>query len=152
MDWMLFLTFLAACGAAGTTGSMFKPGEWYRTIDKPWWTPPGFVFPLAWISIYLLMSLSAMRIAQLDGSGQALAFWAAQIAFNTLWSPVFFGLHRMRAALGIMVFLWVSVAATLVAFWQLDPTAGAMFVPYLLWVTIAGALNLSVLRRNPQFA
>jgi benzodiazapine receptor len=152
MDWMLFLTFLAACGAAGATGSMFQPGEWYQTIDKPRWTPPGFVFPLAWVTLYFLMSYSAMRVALLPGSGQAMAFWAAQIAFNTLWSPVFFGLHRMRAAMVIMGFLWASVAATLVSFWVLDPVAGAMFAPYLLWVSIAGALNLSVLRRNPQFA
>ena len=131
---------------------MFQPGDWYRDLNKPRWTPPGFVFPLVWVSLYILMSLSAMRVAMLPGSGQALAFWGAQIAFNTLWSPVFFGLRRMRASMAIMAFLWTFVAATMLAFWQLDPVAGAMFAPYLLWVTIAGALNLSVLRRNPQFA
>jgi tryptophan-rich sensory protein len=75
-----------------------------------------------------------------------------QIAFNTLWTPVFFGLRRMRAALGVMVFLWLSVAATTVALFQLDFWAGLMFVPYLAWVTVAGALNLSVVRLNPTVA
>ncbi len=152
MDWMLFLTFLAACGAAGATGSMFEPGKWYEGLDKPVWTPPGIVFPLVWITVYIAIAYAAMRIALLDGAGQALAFWAAQIAFNTLWSPVFFGLKRMRAAMAILCFLWVSVAATMFSFWVLDPVAGALFAPYLLWVSIAGALNFSVLRRNPQYA
>lgn len=152
MDWMLFLTFLVACGAAGATGAMFEPGSWYEELDKPSWTPPGWVFPVVWMALYVTMAWTAMRIAQIDGSQQALAFWAVQIAFNTLWSPVFFGLKRMRAAMIVLCFLWVAVAATMISFAQLDPLAGALFAPYLLWVTIAGALNLSVWRRNPQFA
>ncbi|TVP73185.1 MAG: tryptophan-rich sensory protein [Rhodobacteraceae bacterium] len=152
MDWMLFLTFLAACGAAGATGSMFEPGNWYRDLDKPWWTPPGLVFPIVWLTLYVAMAYSAMRVAQVEGSQQALAFWAVQIAFNTLWSPVFFGLKRMRAAMIVLCFLWASVAVTMVSFWLIDPLAGMLFAPYLLWVTIAGALNFSVWQRNPQFA
>jgi tryptophan-rich sensory protein len=152
MDWMLFLTFLAACGAAGATGAMFEPGEWYRDLDKPVWTPPGFVFPLVWMSLYVAMSYAAMRVALTDGAAQALALWAVQIAFNTLWSPVFFGLKRMRAAMIVLGCLWVAVALTMVSFYLQDPLAGLLMAPYLLWVTIAGALNLSVWRRNPQFA
>ena len=98
------------------------------------------------------MALAAMRVAQLPGSGQALALWAAQIAFNTLWTPIFFGLHRMRAALVVMAGLWLSVAATTWAFWQVDTLAGLLFLPYLLWVSIAAALNASVMRRNPAIA
>ncbi|WP_209424949.1 TspO/MBR family protein [Pararhodobacter sp. SW119] len=152
MDWILFLTFVAACGAAAATGAMFKPGEWYEGLDKPVWTPPGFVFPLVWTTLYLLIAYAAMRVAQLPGSGQALAFWALQIALNTLWSPVFFGLRRMRTAFIVLCALWLAVALTLVAFWTLDPVAGLLFAPYLLWVSIAGALNLSVWQRNPQYA
>ena len=152
MDWMLFLTFLVACGVAGATGSMFEPGKWYEDLDKPVWTPPGFVFPLVWVTLYIAIAYAAMRIALIEGSQQALAFWAVQIAFNTLWSPVFFGLKRMRAAMIVLSFLWVSVAVTMLSFLALDQTAGMLFAPYLLWVTIAGALNFSVLRRNPQFA
>lgn len=151
-DPVLFLTFLAACGAAAATGAMFDPGDWYDRLAKPRWTPPGWVFPLAWSVLYLSMAFAAMRVAQLPGSGQALAFWGAQIAFNTLWTPIFFGLHRMRAALVAMGGLWLFVALTLVAFWRLDLLAGLLFVPYLLWVSIAAALNLSVLRRNPAWA
>ncbi len=149
MDWGLFLTYLAACGAAATTGAMFEPGTWYRGLTKPWWTPPGWVFPLTWTALYFCMALSASRVAILPDSGQAMAFWALQIALNTLWTPIFFGLNRIRAAMVVMAGLWLSVAATMVAFFLLDPTAGLLFAPYLVWVTIAGALNFSVMRLNP---
>jgi tryptophan-rich sensory protein len=152
MDWGLFLTFLAACGAAAATGAMFQPGAWYDSLNKPGWTPPDWAFPVVWTTLYLAMSYAAMRVALLPGSGQALAFWAMQIAFNTLWTPVFFGLRRMKAGLVVLCGLWLSVAATMLAFWQLDALAGALMAPYLLWATIAGALNYSVWRRNPEAA
>ena len=149
MDWTLFLTFLAACGAAAATGAMFEPGDWYKNLNKPWWTPPNWLFPVAWTTLYLLMSLAAMRVAQLPGSGQALAFWGAQIAFNTLWTPVFFGLGRMGAAMVAMLGLWLFVALTMLSFWGLDWVAGLMMAPYVVWVTVAGALNWSVMTLNP---
>jgi len=94
-----------------------------------------------------------MRIAMLSGSdervGQALALWSVQIALNTLWTPVFFGLRRIGAGLVIIALLWLAVAATLVAFWRIDPVAGYLFAPYLAWVTVAGLLNRSVYWRNP---
>ena len=144
MDWLLFAVFLAACMAAGTTGAMFEPGAWYRSLAKPRWTPPDLLFPVAWFTLYICMSLAAMRIAQTPEAGLPLAFWALQIALNTLWTPIFFGLKRMGAALVVIVALWLSVAATMVSFWQIDLIAGLLFIPYILWVTTAGALNFAV--------
>lgn len=153
MDYSLFFTYLAACFAAAATGAMFQPGEWYRGLSKPWWTPKDWMFPVVWTSLYLCMAYAAMRVAMLAGTepgvGQALAFWALQIALNTLWTPVFFGLKRIRAGLLVLGLMWVAVAATMVAFWRIDPVAGMLFAPYLLWVSIAGALNASVWMRNP---
>jgi tryptophan-rich sensory protein len=148
VDWSLFLTFLAACGAAAATGALFQPGAWYDSLSKPDWTPPDWVFPVTWTVLYLFMSYSAMRVALLPGSGQALALWGMQIAFNTLWTPVFFGLRRMRTGMVIIAVLWVSVALTMIAFFRLDWIAGLLFVPYLIWCTIAAALNWSVWQRN----
>ncbi|MFN3936489.1 MAG: tryptophan-rich sensory protein TspO [Gemmobacter sp.] len=148
-DWGLLLTFLLACGAAATSGALIQPGAWYAGLRKPSWTPPDWVFPVVWTTLYLLMSWAAMRVALLPGSGQALAFWAAQIAFNTLWTPVFFGLRRMGAGMVVVLLLWLAVAATLVAFWRLDALAGILMLPYLVWVTIASALNHAVWRMNP---
>lgn len=148
MDFTLFLTYLAACGAAAATGAMFQPGEWYRSLSKPRWTPPDWLFPVAWTVLYLCMSAAAARVAAIPGTGQALALWSVQIALNTLWTPVFFGLRRMGAGLVIIFLLWLAVAATMVAFWQADRIAGALFLPYLAWVTVAGLLNRSVWYRN----
>lgn len=148
MDWILFLIFLAATGAAATTGAMFEPGEWYDSLKKPSWNPPKWLFPVAWTFLYIAMSVAAARVATIDGSAYALAFFAMQIAFNTLWTPIFFGLKRMGAAMIVMLFLWVGVAACLVTFWQLDTVAGLLFVPYLVWVTVAGCLNYSVWQLN----
>ncbi len=150
MDIVLFATYLAACGAAAATGAMFSPGPWYRGLVKPWWTPKDWMFPVVWTCLYILMAWSAMRVSGLPGAEYGLAFWALQIACNTLWTPVFFGLRKIRAGMIVMVCLWLAVAATTLAFWQLDRVAGAMFAPYLLWVTVAGALNFWVMRHNPE--
>lgn len=152
MDLALFCIFLIGCGAAATTGAMFEPGEWYEDMDKPSWTPPKLVFPLAWTFLYIAMSVAAARVAVLDGNAYAMAFYAVQLAFNTLWTPIFFGLKRMGAGMVVILCLWAAVAATMVSFFQLDSIAGALFLPYLLWVTIASALNFSVWRRNPAVA
>jgi benzodiazapine receptor len=154
MDYALFFTYLGACAVAGATGALFSPGEWYKTLNKPTWTPPDWVFPVAWTTLYLCMSLAAMRVALSDDprAPQALGFWTIQITLNALWSPVFFGLRRMRSALIVVLFLWVAVAATMVAFARIDWIAGLLFLPYIAWVSTAAALNAAVLRRNPQMA
>lgn len=156
MDFLLFFTYMAACGAAATTGAVFSPGEWYKGLSKPWWTPKDWMFPVAWMIMYVCMSWAAMRIAQLAGSdarvGQALALWSVQIALNTLWTPIFFGLKRIGGGLIVITLLWLAVAATTVAFFQIDWVAGALFAPYLLWVSVAGALNRSVWVLNPRLA
>jgi len=148
MDWMLFAVFFAACCVAGSTGMMFSPGNWYRQLSKPHWTPPDWLFPVAWSVLYVLIALSATRVAPLPGAQLAIAFWALQMCFNTLWSPVFFGLHRIGAAMIVIAGLWLSVLATTVLFLRADAWAGVMFVPYLLWSSYAGALNLAIWLRN----
>ena len=148
MDWMLSLTFLAACVAAGSTGVIFRPGDWYDGLRKPGWTPPRWAFPVVWTTLYVVIALAATRIAVLPGSGQALALWALQIALNTLWTPVFFGARRMGGGLVVITCLWVAVALTLWSFWSLDLWAGVMILPYLVWVSLATALNATVWRLN----
>lgn len=149
MDWALFGIFLLGCGAAATTGAMFEPGEWYDDLDKPDWTPPKWVFPFTWTVLYLAMSAAAARVAVLDGTAYAMAFYAVQLAFNTLWTPIFFGLKRMGVGMVVILGLWLTVAATMLSFFALDTIAGLLLLPYLIWVTIASALNFSVWRRNP---
>ena len=150
MFWICFAIFLAACFAAGATGGLFPPGPWYDRLKKPSWTPPNWLFPVAWTTLYVLMAAAGARAAVSPGNGIAMAFWALQIALNGLWTPVFFGLRRLRLGLVVLMALWGSVALTMLALWQVDWLAGLCFVPYLAWVSVAGALNLSVLRLNPD--
>ena len=152
MDYIVFAIFLAACFGAGATGAVFPPGAWYEKLNKPSWTPPNWLFPVMWTTIYLLIAFAAARVAGLPGSGYAMAFWAAQIAFNALWTPVFFGLRRLKGALIVMVGLWLSVLGCVVTHWQLDLLAGLAMLPYFIWVSVAGLLNLSVARLNPGVA
>ncbi|SLN56658.1 TspO/MBR family protein [Roseivivax jejudonensis] len=150
MVWIAFGIFLAACFAAGTTGAIFPPGQWYRDLSKPSWTPPDWLFPVAWTTLYICMATAGARVAVMDGNAIAMALWSLQIALNGLWTPVFFGLRNMRGGMIVLVALWIAVASCMVALWQLDVLAGLLFVPYLVWVSVAGALNFSVMRRNPD--
>lgn len=152
MDWSLFLIFFAACCAAGTTGAMFPPGDWYRKLSKPAWTPPDWLFPLAWTGLYIALAYAGTRAATSEGAAYAMAFWALQIALNTLWTPIFFGLQKIKAAMFVIVALWLSVVGLLAALWPLDTLAFWVVSPYLVWVSYAGALNFSILRRNPELA
>ncbi|MEM7746061.1 MAG: TspO/MBR family protein [Pseudomonadota bacterium] len=150
MDWLVFSICLAACFAAGTTGAVFPPGAWYEKLNRPSWTPPNWLFPVAWTVMYVAMSVAAARVAPLGGSGTAMALWALQIAFNTLWTPIFFGLRRIKGAIPVVLCLWGAVFATGMAFLQLDLIAGLLFVPYIVWCTVAAALNIAMWRLNPD--
>ena len=150
MSLVIFLAFLGACMAAATTGSMFGPGDWYDRLDKPSWTPPNWLFPIAWTVLYLAMAYAAWRVA-VSGSdvlALGLAFWALQIALNTLWTPVFFGKRQIFHALIVIGAMWVAVLLTTAAFLAADLIAGLLFVPYLIWVSYAAALNYDIWRRN----
>lgn len=152
MIYILFIVFLAACITAGATGGLFPPGKWYANLAKPRWTPPDWVFPVAWTTLYVCIAAAGARVAMLPGAGLAMAFWALQVALNGLWTPVFFGLRRIRLALIVVGLLWVVVACTMMLLFMQDTVAGLLFAPYLLWVTIASALNYSVMRLNPDVA
>jgi len=152
MFWLLFCIFLLACLGAAATGGLFPPGPWYDALKKPTWTPPNWVFPVTWMVLYLCMAGAGARVAVADGNGLAMALWAMQIAFNSLWTPVFFGLQKIKAGMAVIGVLWLSVLAAMLALWQVDALAGVLFAPYLVWVTIAAALNASVWRLNPDAA
>lgn len=150
MDWSTFPVFLVASLAAGATGIVFKPGPWYDALRKPWFTPPPWAFPVVWTYLYLSVAYAAARTAALPGSQLALALFAAQIALNTLWTPVFFGAHRMGPGMAILVLLWIVVAAMGLAFLSLDTLAGVLVLPYVVWLSVAAALNWRIWRDNPE--
>lgn len=126
---MTFYIFLIACCAAASTGIIFKPGTWYASLQKPGFTPPNWTFPLAWTTIYLLIAWAGYRLTLIPGSETVLALWAAQIALNTLWTPVFFGANRIVAGMVILSALWLVVAAMTVLAVQLDLITGLILFP-----------------------
>ncbi|AKK00980.1 sensory protein TspO [Pseudomonas sp. Cab53] len=145
---MTFFIFLLACAAAASTGIIFKPGPWYASLVKPGFTPPNWLFPVAWTVIYLLLAWAGYRLALIPGSQTVIALWAAQIALNTLWTPVFFGAHQMFAGLVIITLLWLVVAVMVVLTLRLDVITGLILFPYLAWLCVAAALNFSIWRNN----
>lgn len=147
---MNFVIFLIACGAAASTGIFFKPGAWYAGLAKPAFTPPNWAFPVAWTTIYLLLAWVGYRLTLIPGSETVLALWAAQIALNTLWTPVFFGAQRMLAAMVILALLWLVVVVMVVLALRLDVITGLILFPYLAWLCVAAALNFSILRKNSK--
>jgi len=145
---MTFPIFLLACAAAASSGIFFKPGDWYAALNKPGFTPPNWVFPVVWTTLYLLLAWVGYRLTLMPDSQTLLALWAAQIALNTLWTPVFFGAHRLFASLVILALLWLVVAVMLVMTMRLDVITGLILFPYLVWLSLAAALNFSILRHN----
>lgn len=150
MDWITLAGFVAAAVGAAATGALFSPGPWYDALLKPAWTPPNWLFPLAWTLLYAAMVWAAYRVsrAPMALAAPGLAFWSAQIAFNALWSPIFFGQKKLGAALVALCGLWICVVATTALFFRVDLVAGLLFAPYVVWVSYAGALNAVIWRSN----
>lgn len=148
---LALLGFLAASFAAASSGAVFKPDAWYQTLRKPGWTPRPWVFPVVWTPLYLMIAVSGWLAWRQSGLFVLpFALYAAQMILNAAWSAFFFGLRRPDLAFVDLVLLWLSILATLIGFAPLSAAAAWLLAPYLLWVTIAGVLNLTVWRMNPD--
>ena len=144
--------WIALSFGASAVGVLFRPGKWYLSLDKPAWTPPGWIFPPVWTALYAMMGIAAWLVWRERGWSGAtlpLLLFLLQLLLNAAWTWLFFGLHRPGLALADIAALWISILATLVAFGQVRPAAGALLVPYLAWVGFATALNAELWRRNP---
>jgi benzodiazapine receptor len=152
MDSVLILAaFVAANFAAGATGLLYRPGKWYRQLDKPSWRPPDWLFGPVWTVLYALIGFSGWlvwREAGLVGAALPLSVYAFQLILNAAWTPIFFGLHRPDLAFVEILLLCGSILATIVLFYPISSTAAFMLVPYLAWVSFASALTFSIWRRN----
>ena len=141
---------LAACFGAGAIGGLLTADAvetWYQTLVKPTWTPPSWLFGPVWSALYLMMAVSAWLVwRRLPGrlNRVPLTFFAVQLVLNVLWSGLFFGLRLPGAAAIEIVALWLAVVATAIVFWRVSAVAGWLFVPYILWVSFATALNFAI--------
>ena len=154
MEDLSYLTlggFVLAVMAAASSGALFKPDRWYRALKKPSWNPPDWVFGAGWSVLYLMIAVSGWLVWENASDSQLLipmAAYAIQLILNAVWSGLFFGLKNPALALFELVLLWLAILANILLFHPVSSLAAWLLVPYLLWVTFAGALNTAVWRLN----
>lgn len=132
--------------AAGLGGAVTRPeiGDWYATLAKPSFNPPGWVFGPAWTILFAMMAVAVWlvwRKAGWGGARGALTLFLVQLVLNVLWSVLFFGMQSPGAAFVEVFALWAAILATIVAFHRHSPLAAWLLVPYIAWVSFAAVLN-----------
>ena len=145
--WLL-VAFVAL--AVGAIASVNAPA-FYGQLLQPTWAPPAWLFGPVWTALYTLMGIAAWlvwRAAPLAETRPALALFVVQLAVNALWSWLFFVWNLGFWAFAEIILLWLLIAATIVAFWRFSRIASALLVPYLAWVSFAGALTFWLWRNN----
>ena len=148
LGWLVTSFIAAGIGAAASVHA----DQFYTELLRPDWAPSPGLFGPVWTVLYAMLGLAAWLIWRIGGfrtARTALSLFAVQLALNALWSWLFFGWHRGGLAFADIVLLWLLIAATVIAFWKIRPLAGALLVPYLLWVSFASALNYAVWKLNP---
>lgn len=133
---------------AGLVGSLYTfsaIGDWYQYLNKPSFNPPNWLFGPAWTILYILMGL-AWYLADKKGAPKTL--FLVHLVFNSIWSILFFGLKSPGLGLIGIAVLWGLIVALIRQFRSYDRTAAWLLVPYLLWVSFASVLNLSIYLLN----
>lgn len=155
--WLSWLKLVACIGllaaVAGIGGRVTAPEipGWYAGLAKPSFTPPNAVFPIAWTTLYALMAFSLWRLWRAPATPArrtAIRLFLAQLALNFVWSPVFFGLHAVGAALAIVIALAAVLALAIRAAVRVDALAGWALLPYMAWICFAAALNAAIVMLN----
>lgn len=118
----------------------------YSALLQPPLAPPGWLFPVVWTILYILLGVSVYLVYECDAEEKyiGLAVYVLQLIFNFLWLIIFFNIRNLLFAFVWLVFLWVLVLAMTISFYRVNKTAGLLQIPYLLWVTFAGYLNIAL--------
>ncbi|MDO8943474.1 MAG: TspO/MBR family protein, partial [Desulfobacterales bacterium] len=109
------------------SGVFFKPGEWYRGLSKPFWTPPNWLFGPVWSVLYIMIAVAGWLVWRADPGSPALWLWGLQLLLNGAWSWLFFGRRRMDLAFADLVAMWLTIAAFIVVALPLSQIAGLLF-------------------------
>lgn len=150
-SWFSLALLIVVCfAAAGIGGAVTATSvaDWYATLAKPSWTPPGWIFGPVWSFLYLSMAVAAWLVLRQGKAKLPMLLFAGQLTLNMAWSWLFFGLHSPGAAFLDIVLLLAAIVATTVVFWRRSQAAGILFLPYLVWVAFATVLNLAIWRLN----
>ena len=149
------LAFMLSYGTAGIGSALTDLGPWYQALRQPAWKPPDAVFGIVWSTLFTLCAISgalAWRAAGTRSWRQRVrVLFGVNAVLNILWSALYFGLHRPDWSLIEVVFLWLSIVALIMGLWRLSRWASVLLVPYLVWVSIASALNLATVQLNGPF-
>ena len=153
IEWKKLIICLAIPLAVGGAAALLTGGmQQYGQIRQPPFSPPGWLFPVVWTILYLMMGYASYRIltsgADKKQINRALYLYGAQLAVNFLWPLVFFGLEWYLVAVIVLFVLWLLIFLTIYAFSDIDERAGDLLLPYILWVTFAGYLNVGVYLLN----
>lgn len=139
------LTLLVGIGAGFTTANAIN--SWYATINKPFFTPPNWLFAPVWTVLYILMGIAFYYVWKLPETGRrnfAMFLFILQLALNGIWSIIFFKFHKINWALVDIFLLWLLIIFTMYRFTQLSKVGAWLLYPYLLWVSFAAVLNFSI--------
>ena len=149
-----FLILIAICMGVSVLGGWITQtsvNDWYQTLKKPLLTPPDWLFAPTWITLYVMMAVAAWRAWTRSTSHarrKAMLAFAIQLTLNLAWSFLFFGAKSPGTAALEIFALWIAIIASLIIFWRIDRIAGWLMCPYLLWVTFASYLNISIFVLN----
>lgn len=139
---------IGICLGAGILGSFFTVSSiptWYATLNKPFFSPPNWIFAPVWTIIYILMGISLYLVWTKRKVPSV--FWV-QLILNALWSITFFGIRNPALALVDIVALWIAIILTIKAFSKTSKLAANLLYPYLAWVSFATVLNLAIVLLN----
>lgn len=146
LSLMLFVLGVVLIGMF--IGYATLPGEWYANLNKPWFTPPNWVFAPVWTALYIIIAIAGWRSWVRDGSSTMMTLWFVQMGLNFLWSPVFFGAQQPRLALVVVFAALVAVLAFIAVAWNRDRVVAMLFLPYAAWMALATALTAGVVTMN----
>lgn len=150
-QWKALVFCIALPLAVGVLSALLTRNgmQTFNELNKPRLSPPGWLFPVVWTILYILMGIASyLVITDRKATTADLNVYILQLVFNFFWSIIFFGLELYLFAFIWLVILWILVLITTVRFYRVSETAGLLMVPYLLWVTFAGYLNLSIYLLN----
>lgn len=146
---------IGVCLVAGLIGSIFTLSSipvWYESLNKPFFSPPNWLFAPAWTILYILMGIALFYVwkaPKVKKTNEGLMLFGAQLVFNVIWSIVFFGFGSIVGGVLSIVVLLLLILMTTVQFYRIDKRAAYLMVPYLLWVCFATMLNIAVYLLNP---
>jgi tryptophan-rich sensory protein len=140
---------------SGRASNSGYSNAWFAVLDKPAAMPPGWVFPVAWTILYIMLGLSLALVLHARGARgrpAAVALFVAQLALNYAWSPIFFGAHKVGAALVVILAMIALTIVTALLFARIRRTAALLLLPYLAWLLFAAYLNWQIGVLNPDAA